>query len=125
MSDISNYDYIILDYILSSDEPVSPDEITAKFGAAGRAVASTLVSRKLLTVESTEGSFFDRDDASPMKLTGSGLAAHQSFKYDRQLQTRERWKERIVGYLWGLLTSAVTYLITVHLIPAICNLLQT
>lgn len=125
MSDISNYDYRILDYICSSDKPVSPYEITAKFGDAGRAAASDLVSRKLLTVESTGESILDRDPASPYKLTNSGLVAHQSYMYDRQLETRERWKERIVGYLWGLLTSAVTYLLTVHLIPAIGSLLQT
>lgn len=41
------------------------------------------------------------------------------------LSNHERWKERVAGYIWGLVTSALTYLITKQLIPAAVNLIQT
>lgn len=123
--DISNYDYNILDYIHSSEEPVSKDEISVKFGAAGRAAVSNLVSRKLLAVEINGDSILDRDDDSPLKFTDAGLIAHQSYRYDRQLKGKERFKEQATGFILGCLATAIAFLTEEYLWPAILQALSS
>lgn len=123
MSEISNYDYSILEYIHDSEEPVSMAELTEKFDQPGRAAVKNMCRLKLLFWDLNDDLW--HDDSCAVKLTDSGLVAYQSHKYDRQLESRERWKERVIGYIWGLVTSALTYLITKQLIPAAVNLIQT
>lgn len=125
MPEISNYDYSILEYIRDSEDPVTLDEISVKFGDAGRAVADDLIVRKLLTVEITEGSPLDRSDDSPLRMTDSGLIVCQSYKYDRQLKGKELIKERVVNFLLGCLATAIAFLTEEYLWPVILQALSS
>lgn len=119
MPEIENYDYKILKFVCDLDEPVRMGDITAKFDRVGRTAAVQLCRDKLLYWECLDGDLLSHDDTCTVKVTDKGRLAYQRYSYNKQLETGERWKERIVSYFLGVLTPITVYIITEYLLPLI------
>lgn len=123
---MENYDYKILSYICGfgkdSTEELRMIDIAAKFGTAGRASAVALYRNQMISWESSEDDAFCHDDSGKIKATDKGVLENARHKYNRQLKTAEVWRERIVGYLFGVATPLTVWLVTDFLIPLLQSL---
>lgn len=111
MPEIENYDYKILKFVCDLDEPVRMGDITAKFDRVGRTAAVQLCRDKLLYWECLDGDLLSHDDTCTVKVTDKGRLAYQRYSYNKQLETGERWKERIVGFISGVLIAVIAEII--------------
>ncbi len=119
---MDNYDYKIMNFICSStSDVVRMSDISVKFGAAGRESAVSLCKNKLLSWAYSEDDIFSHDEYGIIKPTPKGLLEYERFKYNRQLRKGEVWRERIFGYVIGVLTPVTAYLITEFVIPLLCK----
>lgn len=100
---------------------VSPDkslcmlDVLSKFGKAGRTSAVSLCQEHLISWDSSDDDSFAHDDSCRIKPTDKGILENERYKYIRQLKSSEIWKERIFGFLSGVLATAVADLIIKHL----------
>ena len=111
MPEIENYDYKILKFVCDLDEPVRMGDITAKFDRVGRTAAVQLCRDKLLYWECLDGDLLSHDDTCVVKVTDKGRLAYQRYRYNKQLETGERWKERIVGFISGVFIAVIAEII--------------
>lgn len=116
---MNNYDFKILDFICSSPDPVRMCDITAKFGPAGHEAAEQLAAAHLVTWDTESDSALSRDDYGVMNPTAKGTLEHQRYSYNSRLSRREKWFNRIFGYIAGILSTVIAYLITEYLLPLI------
>lgn len=122
---MTNYDFKILKFICESyadhADPVRACDVELKFGSAGKAAAVSLYKERLISWALSEDDTFSRDEYGVIKPTEKGLLEYERFHYDRQLKSREIWRERILSYIIGVLTPLTVYIFTEYLIPLICK----
>ena len=116
---MNNFDFKILDYICSADEPVRMSDITAKFGTAGHEAAVQLRKDRLISWDLCDDDPFCHDEYGIVEPTDKGILEHQRYSYDSQLSLRELWINRILGYIAGISSTVIVYLITEYLLPLI------
>lgn len=106
---MNNYDFKILKFICESyadhTDPVRACDVELKFGSAGKAAAVSLYKERLISWALSEDDTFFRDEYGVIKPTEKGLLEYERFHYDRQLKSREIWRERIFGTLFGILST--------------------
>ena len=119
---MENFDYKILKFVCESDaEPVRACDIELKFGKAGHAAASSLYREHLISWASSEDDILFRDSYGIIKPTAKGLLEYERYRYDSQLKNSEKWRERVISYVLGVLTPLTVYLFTEFVIPLLCK----
>lgn len=103
---MENFDYKILKFVCESDsEPVRACDIESKFGKSGFAAANSLYRDRLVSWTASEDDILSRDRYGVIKPTDKGYLEYERFSYNRQLKSGEVWKERIIGALFGILST--------------------
>ena len=109
---MENFDYKILKFVCESDaEPVRACDIELKFGKAGHAAASSLYREHLISWASSEDDILSRDSYGIIKPTDKGLLEYERYRYNSQLKNSEKWRERIVGAVFGALSTVAAEMI--------------
>lgn len=113
--DISNFDMKILKNISESNDGRSPEELVEMFGTEAQVALDCLESNGLVSVHRQNFAAFLKvpDYKDPpignYLITKEGRAEIKRFSVGHSLTSREKWLERLWGFIAGIALTVIAW----------------
>jgi len=109
---LNKYDYKIIKYV-GNFESVSKEQILRKFSKKIKSIEYRLLIlsqddsdfTKVGYIHKANPIYLEEISEKSYRITELGKKVMEDYKLEKQLTSKERWKERILGHVFGVLTS--------------------
>lgn len=114
---LGNFDYKVLLYIRNADDTVTMNALVEEFGEPVRSTVEALCKDRLLFWDRPINDLWGHDDAeSKIELTSAGERDLNNFVESERLSAKERLKERLFGFISGIISGVGVALLTAWLL---------
>lgn len=113
---LGDFDYRVMRWIRDADF-CTMDLLVGKFGEGVRATVESLYRDRLLYWDRPIDNLWWHDDAkSKIELLPDGERALNNFAESERLTVRDRWKERFLGFVGGIVSGVAVTLLSAWLL---------
>ncbi len=114
---VGDFDYKVMLWIRNADDTVTMNALSEKFGEPVRSTVESLCKDKLLYWDHPIDNLFGHDDAvSRIRLLPAGERDLNNYVESERLTFKERWKERLFGFVSGVVSGVGVALLTAWLL---------